>query len=421
MPPACPLAAAFVVVASGVSAWLIASRLTLPADRAPRLLAALVLWEAIEILPVHVLASLQLMGAISRISISESALFQLIVALVAGIWAVRKPRPEQGLIRKVAAQPIPRHVLAAASVLACSYVAFAANIFTSFPVGSDAVIYHLPLATRWLQEGSLALPSSGAWRFQHAGQLRDRHDDFAELGMATRRGHRELDSGGDCRGLNLSSCDVDQRRAARCRDLVRLAGFQHSNDRDTGIFCLCRSAGDGRDSGCSGVLASSLREEFGFVARRVVSFRLSLRHQHRNQGRVLPVRRLFLHFLPWACSGTAQGRIPLGAKEPGVACAGHGTAVWFLVCPGGRKTGNPVYPIQVKIGGRIIFRGFDPSQITQPDYELNSVRNKSEWLIYPWTEWKKLTGFLEGTLWRGGWAGGGLCGVRASGNRIFRS
>ena len=59
------------------------------------------------------------------------------------------------------------------------------------------------------------------------------------------------------------------------------------------------------------------------------------------------------------------------------------------------KTGNPVYPIQVKIGGRIIFRGFDPSQITQPDYELNSVRNKSEWLIYPWTEWKKLTGFLK--------------------------
>ena len=59
------------------------------------------------------------------------------------------------------------------------------------------------------------------------------------------------------------------------------------------------------------------------------------------------------------------------------------------------KTGNPVYPTQVKIRGRIIFRGFDPSQITQPDYELNSVRNKSEWLIYPSTEWKKLTGFLK--------------------------
>lgn len=111
MPPACPVAAAFVVVASGVSPWLIASRLTLPVGRAPRLLAALVLWEAIEILPVHVLASLQLMGVIWRSSISEVALLQFIIALVAGIWAVRKRRPEQGLIRKVAAQPIPRYVL----------------------------------------------------------------------------------------------------------------------------------------------------------------------------------------------------------------------------------------------------------------------------------------------------------------------
>ena len=85
MPPACPVAAAFVVVASGVSAWLIASRLMLPAGGAPRLLAALVLWEAIEILPVHVLASLQLMGVIWRISISEVALLQFIIALVAGI------------------------------------------------------------------------------------------------------------------------------------------------------------------------------------------------------------------------------------------------------------------------------------------------------------------------------------------------
>jgi len=40
-------------------------------------------------------------------------------------------------------------------------------------------------------------------------------------------------------------------------------------------------------------------------------------------------------------------------------------------------------------------RGLDPSQITEPVYELNSVRHKSEWLVYPWTEWKKLTGYLK--------------------------
>ena len=44
-----------------------------------------------------------------------------------------------------------------------------------FPHGSDAVIYHLPLAVRWLQDGSLAIPASRAWRYSMPGN--------AEIGM----------------------------------------------------------------------------------------------------------------------------------------------------------------------------------------------------------------------------------------------
>jgi len=69
----------------------------------------------------------------------------------------------------------PRHILAAAAVLVGSYLVFAINLFSSFPSGSDAIAYHLPVALRWLQSGSLGIPASRAWRFSLPGN--------AEIGM----------------------------------------------------------------------------------------------------------------------------------------------------------------------------------------------------------------------------------------------
>src|SRR5258708_3744775 len=54
-------------------------------------------------------------------------------------------------------------------VLAGSYCLFALDVFTSFPSGSDALIYHLPLALRWLQDCSFNLPASGGWPFSLPG------------------------------------------------------------------------------------------------------------------------------------------------------------------------------------------------------------------------------------------------------------
>jgi len=55
---ASPVSAIAVLLLSGISSYLVAQRLHLPGGRAVRVLAVLVLWEAIEIIPVQVLATL---------------------------------------------------------------------------------------------------------------------------------------------------------------------------------------------------------------------------------------------------------------------------------------------------------------------------------------------------------------------------
>jgi multisubunit Na+/H+ antiporter MnhC subunit len=395
VPLACPLAASFVIVASGLSAWLISSRLTLPGGRALRLLAALVLWEAIQILPVHLLASLQLTRIISRVSISEAAILQFMIAGVAGTWAMRRPRQEQRAAPQAAAQPVPWYVVAAAIVLACSYVAFAANIFTSFPVGSDAVIYHLPLATRWLQDGSLALPSSGAWRFSMPGN--------AEIGMMI------LLSSGWQSAVVIASW-VPAAIVATATYL--LAMWISGERRGTAILCVLLVLSIPMIEtqtfsayvdllGTAGILAAvalilaSTREES--ILSPAVWFLSGL-----ACGISVGTKAVYYLYAVFFCIlavGMLWIRRKAGFRELRKSIA---LLVLGLVLPSGfwfvraiAKTDNPVYPMQVKIGGRIVFPGFDPSQITDPGYELNSVRSKSEWLIYPWTEWKKLTGFVK--------------------------
>jgi hypothetical protein len=51
-------------------------------------------------------------------------------------------------------------------------------------------------------------------------------------------------------------------------------------------------------------------------------------------------------------------------------------------------SGNPVYPLKVEILGRTIFEGLRTEDIAAVDYDLNFVRSKIEWFVYPWVEYK---------------------------------
>jgi hypothetical protein len=69
------------------------------------------------------------------------------------------------------------------------------------------------------------------------------------------------------------------------------------------------------------------------------------------------------------------------------------SAFWF-----GRAaatTGNPVYPLQLKLPGNVLLAGYSAGQITPPDYEAQfNPGSTVEWAVYPWVEFRRATGFL---------------------------
>lgn len=159
------LAAVLFFLASGCSACLGCRQIALPRRRILRVLAGLVLWQTIQLLPVQLLAALQIAGLLGRVTVPMGAALQAIVLAGSVGWFVRHT-PQPPLARSAGIRsPLPTYLVIAAAVVACSYVVFALDLFTSFPSGSDTMANHLPLALRWLQTGSFALPASQTWRF----------------------------------------------------------------------------------------------------------------------------------------------------------------------------------------------------------------------------------------------------------------
>jgi hypothetical protein len=61
-----------------------------------------------------------------------------------------------------------------------------------------------------------------------------------------------------------------------------------------------------------------------------------------------------------------------------------------------KQTGSPVYPLQVRLGQRVIFAGYQPAQLgNYGEFETTFVRQKLEWLVYPWREWRRDPGYLK--------------------------
>ena len=70
---------------------------------------------------------------------------------------------------------LPRYLWICIGVIAASYAVFAVNLASSYPTGWDALAYHLPAALRWIQTGTMSIPSYGAWQYALPGN--------AEIGM----------------------------------------------------------------------------------------------------------------------------------------------------------------------------------------------------------------------------------------------
>jgi hypothetical protein len=397
-----------VLVASLFSAHICCKRLLRTRDRTIFFLSVMVLWITLLIVSVQFLGELEIVGIISRVTLPGIALLQLVVLGGAATLSFAR-RPLTTLsFRDFAAgfhEKFPFYLKLSSIILGGSYLLFAINLCTSFPNGTDALSYHMPLALRWLQEGSLRISSDKAWQFSLPG-----NGEIVEmLALATGK-----------------------------QFLVPLGSWVASIVLATAAYSLAvRFSNGAKAPAFSAILVvfSIPMVEFQAFSAYVDIFGTAFlfaavtvwTHRYHSQivaERTTPVQSLSLGAL--AVSGLACG-VSLGTKTTflpycAMFLAGVIYILWkerhihkepvsllvgiFLVgvlLPSAfwnvralQATGNPVYPIPVSLGTHEIFTGFQPATkllVNDPpggpsnQGDNKFVRHVSEWLIYPWTEW----------------------------------
>ena len=379
-----PIPALVFLIASGCSAYLCTRLLRIPMGGVRWLLAVLVLWEAIQIVPVQLLAGLQIAHLVPQLTMRMLAGMQIVI--LAGVWIWVKKQRTPAATTPPGSQPtarLPAYILVSMVVLAGSYGLFALDVFTSFPSGSDALIYHLPLALRWLQDGSLSLPASRVWPLSLPGN--------AEIIMMV------LLSSGVQSGIVV----VNLIAAMMLALSAYLLAMWTSNGNKVASVTVCV------------IVMSVPMIEFqtfsGYVdlfgtASLCAAFALVL-----GDG-VVPVTKsyavlesplifiaglacgialgakltLFLYVLIWAgflffvLWQGRSGRTKAVLRSTLLVCLGLLLPSSFWFARAAVQTGNPVYPVQVRIGRHIIFRGIEPSQIAGFNFAENAVGGNFE-------------------------------------------
>jgi len=369
-------------------------------------LARVVVYAILHLLPIQLLAALELVHFTRAVTLVRVAAFELLILAALLVYRLRHPPPRietaapaTSISARVAA--LPASVRIGGGVIAACYAVFLLNMIASYPTGTDAISYHLPVAVRWLQEGSLRIPSSKEWHFSLPGN--------AELSMMVLLGT----------GWQALAT-LPQLLSA-----LLIASASYSIARTLGA---CRSAAGAAILILLGVPIVTFQTFSGYIdlpgsAFFVAAVALFLCRYDYVDHAPNP-RGLLLRFgvCGLAC-GVAVGTKPtFYVYVAAFMLAGlcilllerdrHGIPVktaaivvvaavllpsvfWF-----GRATfatGNPVYPLKVEVAGHTIFDGNSlGTEMAPPDAELSWVRSNWEWPIYPWTEWKD-SGFSYGT------------------------
>ncbi len=346
---------------------------------------------------------MQLLGWITRATVPARAALQAAILLGVGIWSVARHRAASAATQMQLRgyEPLPAYIFVAAAALLSSCLAFAANVFTRLPTGSDAVTYHLPLALRWLQAGSLTIPASRAWRYGMPGN--------AEIGMMIllSSGKQSLAVvsswipalmltlsiyllamwiGKENRLASITIClivlsipMIEWQIFSAYVDLLGTAGI-------LAVFALLLSTSHGKPGDNFAVFPSALC----FVSGLACGISVGTKPIYYFFATVFSV------FMVWVFWANRKWAAKTLLKLAMLVVVGLLLPSLFWFARGLKQTGNPVYPMQVKIGQRVIFAGYGPSDLgSYQDFEFAFVQRKREWLAYPWTEWKRFPGFLK--------------------------
>lgn len=361
-----------------------------------RLALILLLIVAFQLIPVHVVGSLQLLGLLRRFSMFHIAAATL--ALLLATWFV--PRPRNGTDPAIPAReessrsPMPVFAIASIVLIAATYAAFSGEALLSYPRSWDGVDYRLPLSVRWLQDGSLAIPEGRFWKASLPGN----GEILSMLLLGT--GWQPLAALMNVPAtllLTLSVFYISSRLgasrtasllAALLASSIPMVTFQtFSNYVDVLGAAFIMSAVAFYMAALTG---SRVRLSLLFISGLACGVAIGAKPTFWISAALFLVLAFAVTIgLPRESRGSPMRRLAvlvLGALTPSVFWIGR---AFFT-------TGNPLFPIAPHFLGMNLFEGTPVKEMTPEDYELNFVRSTWEWLIYPWVESKK-RGYNLGT------------------------
>ncbi len=396
------MAAIVYLLAAAVSAF-VWSRAALPwITRPVRWLSGMVIMSVLVLLPVQALATLELLRWIGAIHLWALATVQVVMLAALLLWARKAQKPdhrdmEHRRSATLVSSSLPSYLWFCAALLTVSYLVFACNLFTSYPSGSDALTYHLPVALHWLQNGSLRIPSLSAWQYGLPGNaeigmmlfLSTGHETLVPLvnvfvlvlfGLATYEIAMRVS-----RGNKMAAVAVTVM--ALSMPIVEFQSFSGYVDLFGSAFLIT-------------AVALFLARNDGVGSERAkLHRRTMLLLSALACGVSIGTKPVFYVYAAVYCLAVAitlmresglLGREFAGGMAVVVAGVLLPSVFWFG--RGLAATGNPLFPMQVKVGQRVLLKGFAPSEITASEFSDKFVRQRAEWIIYPWTEYLRNPG-----------------------------
>ena len=393
------------------SSALLVWRFLVPARRTVAGISLFVFWLCNLIVPVQCLALLNLAGLTSFLRVTQLFLLNgttFVCVLALCLFRLRSHQSKRlGLTSELRLNVSP-HVALGLLIVLCVYGILSVRMAISFPDAWDPVVYHYPVALRWLQEGTMRITSASAWQASLPGNV-----EVLDL-LVLSTGHERLLGCVQWPGvlILLLACVHLSRR---------LANSGASVWPILTIVLMIPMVATQAVSGAVDLFGSAVL--FGSLAL-ILEYCDQLKNYDQSPRPALLVAAglgcglavgakpvfwlyaalLFLNILLALPSGRLirRGWLQLALFLAGVAVP---SVFWFARATA--CTGNPFYPLSIHVG-TLSLSGVPPSAITSPHYYLSDARHWAELFVYPWTEWKRSPGFLLNNYGPGSGLGGGF-------------
>lgn len=363
-------------------------------------IGTLVFWLCNLIVPLQLLAALDLAGLSSPLNLNHLFLCDaLVFACVLTYWWRRAKVPATRVRGGISLRPwplTPWHVTVGLLLILCVYVALAARMAFTYPDRYDAMAYHYPVALRWLQEGTLRINPGFNWHASMPGNV----ELLALLVM----------SPGRERLLGLVEWPGLVILALACRSLASRIGRSGLAVWPVVTTVLMipmvavQSTSGYVDLFCTALLFASLSLALDFfspIQGENKSPRLGLLVvAGLGCGLAMGAKAVY-----WLYAGllivavvfqvlrSARDRNPHRWRAVALFLAAAALPSVFWFARGIACTGNPLFPFSVRLG-LLVLPGLRPSDMNPPNFYLNHVRHWAEWFIYPWMEWKSTPGMF---------------------------